>query len=152
MKLYLMQHGKPVSKEEDPERPLSDQGIEDVKNMADFLKKSSVTIVSVLHSGKKRAEQTAEIVVSRLDPSLVPLQEEGLLPMDDVKRCANRVKEFKGDVLVVGHLPHLGKLTSLLVTDTESIPVVNFQQGGIVCLSIEDRSWVINWMHLPGMI
>lgn len=153
MKLYLMQHGKPLSKEEDPERPLSDQGIEDVKKVADFIIKSGSQVVKVLHSGKKRAEQTAEIVSSRLDPGILPIKEDGLLPMDDVRKFADRVKEFDGDILIVGHLPHLGRLASYLITDSESIPVVNFQQGGIVCLSgIEDQAWAIAWMLVPEII
>lgn len=153
MKLYLMQHGKPLSKEEDPERPLSGQGIEDIKKVADFLKNSGSQIVKVLHSGKKRAVQTAEIVSSELDPGIIPVKEEDLLPMDDVRKFADRVKEFGADILVVGHLPHLGKLASFLVTTNESIPIVTFQQGGVVCLSsVEDKPWTIDWMLVPGII
>jgi phosphohistidine phosphatase len=153
MKLYLMQHGNPLSKEEDPERPLSDQGIEDVKKVADFLKNSCSQIAKILHSGKKRAEQTAEIISSRLDPGIIPVEDPDLLPKDDVRKFANRIKEFGTDILVVGHLPHLGKLASFLVTTTESIPIVAFQQGGIVCLSsVEGGPWTIDWMLVPGII
>ncbi len=37
MKLYLVQHGKALSKEADPQRPLSEEGIREVKKMAEFI-------------------------------------------------------------------------------------------------------------------
>jgi phosphohistidine phosphatase len=37
MKLYLVQHGKAKSKEEDPDRPLSMDGLEETKKVASFL-------------------------------------------------------------------------------------------------------------------
>lgn len=62
MKLYLVQHGEAVSKQEDPERPLSEQGTRDVQAMAGFLKHAGIKVVRVWHSGKRRAEQTAIIL------------------------------------------------------------------------------------------
>ena len=37
MRVYLMQHGKPIPKEENPERPLSVAGKKDVERMSEFL-------------------------------------------------------------------------------------------------------------------
>jgi|GEM_PF-5342255 len=34
MRLYLMQHGRPVAKKENPDRPSLDQGKEDVERVA----------------------------------------------------------------------------------------------------------------------
>ena len=94
MRIYLMQHGKPVSKEEDSERPLSDEGRNDVERMADFLQRSGVRIEGILHSGKTRARQTAEIMVSRLNPGLEPQERPGLSPLDDVKEIADQIQKF----------------------------------------------------------
>ena len=50
MKLYLVQHGQAVSKEEDPERPLSEQGREDVRRVATRLGEAGVRVVlSLIH-------------------------------------------------------------------------------------------------------
>ena len=153
MRIYLMRHGIPVSKEEDPERPLSDQGRGDVERIAGFLEKGGVRIDEFLHSGKARARQTAEIMASRLNPGITPVERRGLSPMDDVNEIAGYINENEKDLMIAGHLPHLGKLTSLLVIGRESVPVVSFQEAGLVCLEKKQRSLgTIVWMLVPEII
>lgn len=153
MRIYLMQHGKPVSKEEDSDRPLSEQGRDDVERVAQFLQRCDVTIDEIFHSGKTRARQTAEIVMSRLNPGGAPKEKSGLSPLDDVKEIAGEINERDKDLLIAGHLPHLGKLVSLLVAGSDSVPVVTFQQGGVVCLERgEEGGWTISWMLIPNII
>ena len=86
MRIYLMQHGKPVPKEEDPDRPLSDQGKGEVEKVSEFLWKSGVKVQEAFHSGKTRARQTAEIMVSQLNPDVKARERAGLSPLDDVKK------------------------------------------------------------------
>jgi len=70
MRLYLVQHGKAKSKDEDPDRPLTDQGRNDIKKVAVFLAENAgLKVTSIYHSGKTRARQTAEV----LEPSTVYL-------------------------------------------------------------------------------
>ena len=153
MRIYLMQHGRPVSKKEDPDRPLSDQGRGDVERMADFLQKCGIRVKGVLHSGKTRARQTAEIMASGLNPGEEPQDKGGLSPLDDVNEMADQITEGEGDLLIAGHLPHLAKLTSLLIAGSESIPVVRFQQGGVVCLEKDEEGyWSVAWMLVPEII
>jgi len=153
MKLYLMQHGKPVPKEKDPERPLSTEGIDEINKMAEFLKKRGIRVDRIFHSGKTRARQTAEIMVSMLSPGKKPMERKGLSPMDDVNYFVEQIREVEEDIMIVGHLPHLARLTSLLVAGSESLSVVAFQQGGLVCLSIDnDLNWHISWMLVPEII
>ena len=153
MRVYLMQHGKPVPKEEDPDRPLSDQGKGDVGRMSEFLKKSGVKVGEAYHSGKTRARQTAEIMVSHLNPALEARERAGLSPMDDVKEIASEIKGAEKDLLIAGHLPHLGKLASLLVAGDEGVPLVKFQQGGVVCLEKDEEGrWSVAWMVVPEII
>lgn len=153
MKIYLMQHGKPLSKEEDPDRPLSDQGKKDVERVANFLQKYGLSIEIIFHSGKTRARETAEIIGSILDPRVKPQEKDGLSPLDDVREIANQIEMSEQDLLIAGHLPHLAKLTSLLIAGDESTPVVGFQQGGVVCLERrEEGIWAIAWMMLPELI
>jgi phosphohistidine phosphatase SixA len=53
--------------------------------------------------------------------------------------------------MIVGHLPFLSKLTSRLLGKEEE--VVNFQQGGIVCLEkMEHLPWRIRWMVVPELL
>jgi phosphohistidine phosphatase len=153
MRIYLMQHGKPVSKEEDADRPLSKQGRDDVERVSHFLQRYHVTIDEIIHSGKTRARQTAEIVMSRLNPGNAPKAKSGLSPLDDVKETANEINKRDKALFITGHLPHLGKLASLLVAGSDSVPIVSFQQGGVVCLEKgEQDGWTISWMLIPDMI
>lgn len=153
MRLYLMQHGRPVAKEENPDRPLSDHGKRDVERVAGFLHELGVQFEEAFHSGKTRARQTAESMISKLSPGLALAQREGLSPLDDVRNIAEYAKSVRKDLLIVGHLPHLGKLASLLITGSESVPVVRFQQGGVVCLEKDtDGVWSIVWMLVPEIL
>ena len=153
MRVYLMQHGKPVPKEEDPDRPLLNQGKGDVEKVSEFLKKSGVKVGEAYHSGKTRARQTAEIMVSHTNPGLDAKERAGLSPLDEVKEIASQIKGADKDLLIAGHLPHLAKLASLLVSGEEAIPVVKFQQGGVVCLEKDEEGrWSVAWMVVPEMI
>ena len=153
MKLYLMQHGKPVSKDENPERPISDQGSDDIRKVSSFIKKSDLTIEEVWHSGKTRARQTAEIFISELGLKYDPVERNGLSPLDDVDYILSHINTQEKDLMIVGHLPHLGKLVSMLILDSDSTPIVSFQQGCIVCLSRnEEMKWTIMWMVTPDIM
>ncbi len=153
MNIYLVQHGKPVPKEEDPERPLSAQGKEDVKKMADFLMKVGIKVDDVFHSGKARARHTADIIASKLNPDKKPLEKRGLSPLDEVRMIGEEIKKIRNDFVIVGHLPHLAKLTSFLTTGTETNPVVSFKQGAVLCLEKkEEGNWSIAWMLVPALI
>ena len=105
MTVYLMQHGTPVSKDKDPERPLSDQGRKDVESSAEFLYKRGIRVQEVFHSGKRRALETAEIMSARLNPGTEPKAMEGLSPLDDVGEIADKINKEGGDLLIAGHLP-----------------------------------------------
>ena len=154
MNVYLVQHGKPVSKEENPDRPLSGQGREDVEKMGDFLNKAGIMAELVFHSGKTRARETAEILASKISLNRRPLEKKGLSPMDDPKGIAEELERMQEDVIVVGHLPHLAKLTSLLTVGRDSHSVVALQQGGAVCLKRLEaqEGWTIAWMVVPTLI
>ena len=153
MRVYLMQHGKPIPKEENPERPLSVAGKKDVKTMCDFLQRSGSKIDVCVHSGKPRARETAEIMVSGLNPKITPKKISGLSPLDEVHDAVQYIKNNDRDVMIVGHLPHLSKLASILIAGSESNPVVKFQQGGVVCLERGgEGNWMIAWMLVPDLL
>jgi phosphohistidine phosphatase len=153
MKLYLMQHGKPKAEEEDPERPLSDEGKKDVEKVAGFLHGRGIRVEEAFHSGKTRARQTAEIVISKLNPGLALEQRDGLSPKDDAGPIADYIKSARKDLFIAGHLPHLGRLASRLITGSESFPVVRFQQGGVVCLEESVVGlWSVVWMLVPEIL
>ena len=150
--LYLVQHGKPMPKEKDPDRPLSEEGRGDVNKMASFLKNAQVSVTDIFHSGKTRASQTAEIFFRILEPAGKLLKQEGLSPMDNVKIFQEKLQRVKANCMIVGHLPHLAALTSQLVTGQQEHPIVSFQQGAVVCLRENEQGWTVAWMIEPDII
>lgn len=53
--------------------------------------------------------------------------------------------------MFVGHLPFMGKLTAFLITRDENQRILQFQNGGIVCLDQygDQGGWVIKWTLMP---
>ena len=150
MALLLVQHGKSLPKDEDPEQGLSDEGVLDVKRIADAAKKYGINVSCIKHSGKKRARQTADIFASALQPALGVQEIGGIKPMDDVASFADSISSGE-DLMLVGHLPFMEKLVSFLITGSIARPVIKFQNGGIVCLDEDpdSHSWVIKWALQP---
>jgi phosphohistidine phosphatase len=148
MYLYLVQHGVPKSKEEDPERPLSGEGATAVEKSA-YSVASFVRARRIFQSGKLRATQTAEIFGRYLKADVS--KADGLSPMDDPSVWAERLKDEAEDTMLVGHLPHLQKLSSLLLLDDSEKRVVEFKMGGVVCLKRDEEGWTLQWMVVPEM-
>ena len=73
MHVYLVQHGKAKSAEEDPNRGLSDEGRNEVQRVAEFLSELRITVSLIQHSGKTRAEETAHLLARASAALPVPL-------------------------------------------------------------------------------
>ena len=153
MRLYLVQHGEAVAKEIDPDRPLSTQGISDVTRVANFLQQSGITASKILHSGKTRARQTAEIVVHILLNNGHIKAIDGIAPNDRVETFAMTIPTLESDTMIVGHLPFMAKLAAWLVTADENQPLVTYQPGSVVCLEQDEScNWQIQWMIRPDCV
>lgn len=152
MPVYLVQHGLSRPKEEDPERSLSDKGEEEVRLIGGVAQNYRVAVKTIFHSGKKRAEQTAGIFSELLTPSGGCHKRDGLAPMDDVKAVADKLQPDSG-LMLVGHLPFMEKLLSVLVTGEEVFTPFKFQNGGIVCVDKgeDDNHWHVKWALMPNV-
>jgi phosphohistidine phosphatase len=153
MKLYLVQHAKAASKQTDPQRPLTEEGRRDIQKIAAFIQPLKLSVDYLWHSGKKRAEQTAEFLAEVVKINKEQTVHDGLEPNDNVAVLRDELVSIQQDVMIAGHLPFLSKLASLLLTGPESVNTVAFRQGGIVCLSrFEDNQWQIDWMVTPELL
>lgn len=149
MILYLVQHGEAKTEAEDPARPLSDRGREEVLRVAQKAVRLEVRPRRIFHSGKLRAQQTAELLVQVLAPTEGIHAVQHLAPNDPVAPWAERLATESEDLLLVGHLPHLGYLAGLLLCgDATKVPV-RFRMGGMVCLQRGDGAWTLLWTLLP---
>lgn len=153
MELYLVQHGEATSEQEDPERPLTAAGREAVERVARAAKAAGVRIRRVYHSGKLRARQTAEILARELGSGATPDVMDGLAPKDDPAVAGAALADLRDPAILVGHLPHLSRLASLLLLGDPDREIIAFRNGGIVCLCEEgDGSWKVGWILTPAVV
>ena len=150
MALYLVQHGKSLPKDQDPDQGLSEEGIKETEMIAKTAKEKGVAVSQVRHSGKTRARQTAEILAQALAPNQGVQEISGIKPMDDVAEAAANLDPSE-NVMLVGHLPFMERMTAFLVTGSIDKPIFKFQNSGIVCLDKDPdtQAWVILWALLP---
>jgi phosphohistidine phosphatase len=153
MRIYLVQHGEAVPAEVDPERPLSAAGEADVRRIAAVLRGSGVGVARILHSGKRRAEQTAQILAGALGPEVRPEARAGLNPNDPTAPVAQEAAGWEQDTMLVGHLPFMARLADRLIASREDLGVMAFRPGSVVCLERTDQvAWTIAWMLRPELL
>jgi phosphohistidine phosphatase len=155
MELYLMQHGEATTEAENPERPLTEAGRAAVQRVSARARAVGVHVGLCVHSGKLRAEETARLFVGQLgDPADVSAR-EGLAPKDAVAPTAQwlRTTTEHDAIAVIGHLPFLDRLASLLVAGDEEAQVVRFQMGGLVKLEPKDdgEGFAVAWVLPPEL-
>jgi len=152
MELYLVQHGEAKAKEEDPNRSLTDVGRLNVERVARHAAQIGLQPCQIYNSGKLRAEQTAEILAQALDPPDGIHSLEGLAPNDDPEIARKAVESAAGPFMLVGHLPHLSRLASLLLTGDSAREVIAFRNGGIVALVQDEGGWHLKWCLVPQIL
>lgn len=160
MELYLIQHGEAKSEREDPTRPLTDRGREEVRRVADFAARLGLHPAEIRHSGKRRAEETALIFAEALSLKDKIRTVPGLAPNEEVRPLAEQLEVETQPLMIVGHLPFLSRLVSLLLVDNPDRIIVRFRMGGIVCLVRGDsaesagigRRWELAWIVTPDII
>ena len=154
MKIYLVRHGeaKKSAQGGDSTRPISDQGRDEVSRMASFLGRS-FRVTRIVHSGFVRANQTALILAETLAPGQVV--EESTIPMGpmaDVEDLAEGLARVTEDVMVVGHMPFMGRLAAHLITGDADAEICTFETATVACLEGEYDEWTLQWMAGPRLL
>jgi phosphohistidine phosphatase len=148
MNFYLMRHGEAKSAAEDPSRPLSERGRRHVEQVARSARRRGVEVAEIWHSEKRRARETAELVARALAEP--PLREvAGLGPDEDPEEARAELERMARPVMIVGHLPHLGRLLSLLVTGDPDQERYEWPAAALVCVAREGGRWKQQWMIAP---
>jgi phosphohistidine phosphatase len=151
--LYLVQHGAAKTEAQDPKRGLSDEGRRAVERIADFLSTLQLSLDRIEHSGKLRAQQTAEILAARLRPIEGTREVPGLAPNDDIEPMRARLEKESENLMLVGHLPYLSRLAARLLGLGADQTVVQFQMGGVVRMDRGDAGpWIVGWMVVPELL
>ena len=149
MAIYIVQHGKCLPKSEDPEKGLNSEGKLESARIADVAGGYAVKVTAIFHSGKKRAQETAEIFAARLDPEKGIQSRGGMNPMDDVSAFADQLP-LNQNIMLVGHLPFLERLISLLVCGDADLATACLGRGrrrhGELQRRIAERRYVQAWL------
>ncbi|MBT8129648.1 MAG: phosphohistidine phosphatase SixA [Gammaproteobacteria bacterium] len=151
MNLYLLQHGEAVLKEIDPERPLSEQGSRDIRILALHMANMRVQLEHILHSGKLRARQSAELIAEKLSPELELVQAEGLNPTDDPAAIIGDLEQISGNLLIASHMPFVSRLCSVLLTGTTDAEFASLP-GTLFCLEQSEGKWRLAYMLRPDFL
>ena len=152
MQLYLARHGEATSEQEDRSRPLSDHGRAGVERVAHAAARTRVSVGSIRHSGKLRARQTAEIYAVALNVESTLTAMEGLAPMDDPERARQFIREAGENLMLVGHLPHMNRLATPLLTGRSTAGAFSLATGALLCLEGRGDEWLLRWAITPDLV
>lgn len=144
MRLYIVQHGDAVSKDADPDRPLSDRGRTDIQRLTEWLDRHETRIGQILHSGKTRARQTAEILGSLLEQGGTIDEQDGLAPNDAPGDFIEQLKNAEKDILIASHMPFVARTVSQALTGTPDSRPVDFSPGSVAGIERrDDDTWCL---------
>ena len=146
MKLYLVRHGD--ARRNEP-RPLSGRGIKESRKVAKHLLDMGIEISAIFYSKELRAKETAGIFSRKL--GVEPSEVAGLNPGDNPRTWFKKIGEIGEDVMLVGHLPHLTLLLSLLLAGSDA-DLVDFRKSSIICLEGSGDHWIMKYFLTPESI
>lgn len=133
MQLYFLRHGKAGDKAEwsgpDEQRPLTDEGREEMRAVARGLRRLGLTLDALLSSPLVRARQTADDVAEAL--GLVVTEARELAPGCDLDRLAAALRPVRSAnaVMVVGHEPDFSALVGEIIGKRGAMAEVELRKG-----------------------
>ena len=149
MEIYLVRHGEAESELVEPTQPLRERGRADVTRMARHAARIRVAVAEIRHSTKLRAKQTAEIFAAHLGPVRGLRETDDLEPAYDPGKAQDAIEAAVEPLMLVGHLPHLARLTSLLLVGDPNKDIIRFRPGAMARLERTDAGWVLGWVLTP---
>lgn len=154
MRLYLVRHGKAESGGDEWKRPLTARGRAEVGRIAAHLEKAGCRVARVLHSGRWRARQTAEVLSAAIGPrGQVEEMRDGLQPEDTPDALAGAAAGWDEDVMVVGHQPFMGRAAAQFLCGDADTPLVSVKTASVICCErTGDGAWALCWMLEPSIV
>ena len=137
MQLYFLRHGDanwPDWKKSDDERPLTDSGKKEMRDVAKFLARLNVRLNLIVTSPLPRASQTAEIAADYLKAKL--RKDESLAPGFGMSELRTVLKRHRAKTLMlVGHEPDFTQVISELTGAS-----LKLSKGGVALLDVDPES------------
>ena len=137
MQLYFLRHGEadwPDWKKSDDERPLTDFGKKEMRDVAKFLARLNVRLNLIVTSPLPRASQTAEIAADYLKAKL--RKDELLAPGFGMSELRTVVKRHHAKTLMlVGHEPDFTTVISGLTGAS-----LKLSKAGVALVDVDPES------------
>jgi len=137
MQLYFLRHGEadwPGWTKPDDERPLTDFGKKEARQVAKFLNRLEVKPNLVVTSPLQRALQTAEVAAEQLKTKL--RQDEALEPGFGISELRTVLKRHGSKVLMlVGHEPDFSTVISALTGAS-----LKLSKAGVALIDIDPEA------------
>lgn len=140
MKLYLLRHAIAQDRDQwrgkDADRPLTQEGIEKMKEISDALGAMSLHVDEIWTSPYARAHETARIVARALGASKKLRVEPALAASNQPSRLIDLLAQPKKPMealLIVGHEPYLSRLVSRLIGAEQPL-ALELKKGGLAML------------------
>ena len=148
MQLYFLRHGEadwPGWTKPDDERPLTDFGKKEVRQLGKFLNRLKVKPDLIVTSPLPRALQTAEVTAEELKTKL--RQDEALEPGFGISELSTVLKRHRSKALMlVGHEPDFSSVISALTGG-----FVKMSKAGVALIDIdpETEKGRLLWLFPP---
>lgn len=153
MKLYCVRHGEALPPQENPQRPLTPKGQDDIKRLATWMTEQNISVSEIMHSDKQRSKDTALLFAETLNPERVYESSLGFDSITALEHVQELLPEWDKDVMIVGHMPFVSYCVSALVFNNPDHPIVDYPPGTVVCLANSGTDgWRIEWVLNPTVL
>jgi phosphohistidine phosphatase len=153
--LYILRHATAAasgSDGKDASRPLTEAGLQEAEAMGRFLLRAGIVLDAVACSSAARALQSAEALLRGMQSKrqAEPVEElynasgAVLLAWVQKRPVAERT------LLVVGHMPGVGELASLLTTEHDDL-ALTFAPATLAAVTSEEPRWA-DWDFGRGVL
>jgi phosphohistidine phosphatase len=140
MDVWLLRHAAAEDRAasgRDADRALTPEGLRRAEAVARGLATLESGIARVATSPYRRARQTAQAAASALGISGEIAQSHALEPERDPEEILLEITREEGDILLVGHQPHLGALLGMLIAGRGA--EISMKKASIARVTIEGR-------------
>ncbi|MEE3202191.1 MAG: phosphohistidine phosphatase SixA [Acidobacteriota bacterium] len=145
--IYLVHHGQATDATVNAQRPLTTLGQRAVERLAGRLVEQGICPAELLHSGKLRARQTGNVLLTTCNPAAQFVMVRGLQPADPSDIMADRLAGEQREIMLIGHMPNLPRLLRRLIGRIGDKHEVEFPPHGVVALESNDggMTWREQW-------
>src|SRR5215469_4688568 len=161
MQLYIVRHGIAIDREDpkcppDPERYLTEEGVEKTKAVAKGLASLGVSPGLFVTSPYTRAAQTAEIFADALDYSRQKIRRsELLLPGAESTLLFRELAREKqaSSIFLFGHAPHLDDVIATALGTKKHL--TSIKKAGVALIELKRISppmGALSWLATPKML